>query len=137
MSEHDAATSTRPLVGHAAEQAFAKGRRDFLTFRDTGVADASGGKMSAVVLDIKQGQQQSTGWHYHECDHQLVYMLAGWSEMEIEGQAPTRLEAGDVLYLPGGVVHNEIQTSDDMRALEITLPAAMGTVPCDPPDGRA
>jgi len=31
--------------------------------------------------------------------------------------------------------HNEIRTSDALEILEISVPAAMGTVPCDPPEG--
>ena len=35
--------------------------------------------------------------------------------------------------IPGGMKHNETATSDTMELLEISLPAEMGTVACDPP----
>jgi quercetin dioxygenase-like cupin family protein len=120
----------RALVAHVDEYDVIAGRRGFITFRDTGLKSASEGRASAVLIEMNEGQSQSTGWHYHLCDMQILYILQGWSDIEIEDGTNSRLEAGDVLFLPGGTKHNETRTSDDLRALEITLPANMGTVPC-------
>ena len=44
---------------------------------------------------------------------------------------------GDTVYIPGGLKHNELRTSDDLEILEISLPGEIGTVPVDPPGKRA
>jgi uncharacterized protein YjlB len=46
-----------------------------------------------------------------------------------------RVNAGESLYIPGGMRHNEFGTSDDLEILEVVLPGEMGTVPCPPPAG--
>ena len=60
---------------------------------------------------------QPTGWQYHVCEHQFVYALKGWVELEFENGEMYRLEAGDSVYIPGGVQHNELRTSDDLEIL--------------------
>ena len=44
-----------------------------------------------------------------------------------------RLEKGDSVLIPGGTPHNETRTADTFEILEISVPAQMGTEPCDPP----
>jgi hypothetical protein len=39
------------------------------------------------------------------------------------------------VFIPGYLRHNEISTSDDLELLEVSMPAEMGTVPCDRPEG--
>lgn len=112
---------------------FIKGRRDFFKYRELGVTDATGGAMRAQITSASQGLSRPTGWHYHVCEAQFVYMLDGWLELEFENGEKCRLEAGDSVMIPGGMKHNETGTSDKMELLEISLPAEMGTVACDPP----
>ena len=45
-----------------------------------------------------------------------------------------RIEEGDSLFIPGGLPHNEIATSDTLELIEVSVPADMGTESCDPPD---
>jgi uncharacterized protein YjlB len=45
------------------------------------------------------------------------------------------VKAGDSIFIPGGLRHNETATSDDFQILEVSVPADMGTQPCDPPAG--
>ena len=111
------------------------GRREFFTYRDLGVTDASNGEMRAQVMSAITGMTEPTGWHYHVCDGQFVYALKGWVELEFETGERLRLKAGESLFIPGGMRHNEISTSDDLEILEVSIPAAMGTVPCDRPEG--
>src|SRR5258708_27156441 len=115
---------------------FVKGRRDFFKYRDLGVTKATDGWMRAQVTSALTGMTQPTGWHYHVCEGQFVYTLKGWVELEFEDGTNCRLEAGDSCFIPGGMRHNEIGTSDDLEILEVCLPANMGTVPVDPPAGR-
>ena len=122
-----ATPATAPLVA---------GRRAFFKYRDLGVTAGSNGQMRAQVMSAADGMSKPTGWHYHVCEGQFVYTLKGWVELEFEDGTSCRLEAGDSCFIPGGMRHNEIGTSDDLEILEVCLPADMGTVPVEPPAGR-
>lgn len=111
----------------------AAGRREFFSYRDLALKDASAGQMRGQIMKAKTGMTQPTGWHYHTCDGQFVYLLNGWVELEFEGGELLRLEPGDTVFIPGGLKHNELRTSDDFEALELSMPGELGTVPCDPP----
>lgn len=112
------------------------GRRSFFTYRELGVTDATNGRMRAQITKATQGLSEPTGWHYHVCEQQFVYMLKGWVDLEFEDGRQIRLKAGDSLMIPGGLRHNETATADEMELLEISVPSKFGTVPCDPPAGR-
>ena len=111
------------------------GRRSFFTYRDLGVTAASSGRIRAQVTVGADGMTQPSGWHYHVCEGQFVYMLSGWVDLEFEDGQKLRIQAGESLYIPGGLRHNETATSKDLELLEISVPADMGTVACDPPEG--
>ncbi|HUZ75862.1 MAG TPA: cupin domain-containing protein [Stellaceae bacterium] len=113
------------------------GRRAFFKYRDLGVTDATGGRMRAQVTSAEKGLSKPTGWHYHVCDMQLVYVLSGWIDLEFEDGKAVRLAPGDSVMIPGGMRHQETGTSDAMELIEVSLPAEMGTVACDPPAGAA
>lgn len=143
----DAATLERPAaetkpkmkvaVTSAKSPDYVEGRRPFFKYRDLGVTRASDGWMRAQLMQAVTGMTQPTGWHYHVCDGQFVYALKGFVELEFEDGTQCRLEAGDSCFIPGGLKHNEIRTSDDVEILEVCLPANMGTLPCEPPTKSA
>jgi quercetin dioxygenase-like cupin family protein len=136
MSTH-AAIPTGKLVHATPETApRVEGRRSFLKYQDLGVTAASSGRMRAQVMSATAGMTKPTGWHYHVCEGQFVYALKGWVDLEFEDGQSIRLQAGESLYISDGLRHNEIATSDTLEILEISVPADMGTVPCDPPEGR-
>ena len=135
--------NTRPLdppeaktMAHATPETATQmpGRREFFKYADLGVTNASNGEMRAQVMTAITGMTEPTGWHYHECGGQFVYALKGWVDLEFETGETVRLEAGHSLFIPGGMRHNEIATSDDLEILEVCTPADMGTVPCEPPN---
>jgi quercetin dioxygenase-like cupin family protein len=133
----DVATLTRPgmKVGYtsAKNPVRVEGRRDFFEYRDFALKEASGGRMRGQIMKARRGMTQPTGWHYHTCDNQFVYVLNGWVELEFETGESYRCAAGDSVFIPGGLKHNELRTSDDFEALEISTPGELGTVPCDKP----
>ncbi len=135
----DVALRPTMTVGHASlkNPKMVGGRRDFFTYRDLAVKDASNGAMRAQVMKAITGMTSPTGWHYHTCDGQFVYALKGWVELEFETGETLRLEPGDSVFIPGGMPHNELRTSDDVEILEVSVPGELGTVPCDPPAARA
>ncbi|HJU18456.1 MAG TPA: cupin domain-containing protein [Stellaceae bacterium] len=120
-------------VSSAKTPQYAEGRRNFFKYRDLGVTAASEGWMRAQVTSAITGMTKPTGWHYHVCEGQFVYTLKGWVELEFADGTQCRLEAGDSCFIPGGTPHNEIGTSDDLEILEVSVPADMGTVPCERP----
>jgi quercetin dioxygenase-like cupin family protein len=122
-----ATAETAPLV---------PGRRTFFKYRDLGVSEASNGRMRAQVT-VATGEMQQTGWHYHLCESQFFYTLRGWVDLLFEGGRVIRVSAGESLHIPGGLKHNEIAISEDFEFLEISVPAKMGTVACDPPANSA
>ena len=115
---------------------FVEGRRTFFKYRDLGVTAASNGWMRAQVMTALTGMTKPTGWHYHVCEAQFVYMLSGWIELEFADRPLLRLEAGDSVFIPGGLPHNELRTSDTFELLEVSVPADMGTESCAPPQTR-
>lgn len=126
---------TGTKLGHstAKKPVMVEGRRDFFTYRDLGAKAASGGRMRAQLTKAKRGMTQPTGWHYHVCEDQFVYVLNGWVELEFEGGEMLRCEAGDTVYIPGGLKHNELRTSDDFEIIEVSTPGEIGTVTCEKP----
>jgi quercetin dioxygenase-like cupin family protein len=126
-------STQKPAYSSAKTPVLTKGRRDFFTYRDLGVRDASNATMRAQVMKAITGMTEPTGWHYHTCDGQFVYCLNGWVELEFENAPTVRMEPGDSMYIPGGCVHNELRTSDDVEILEVSIPGELGTVPVDPP----
>ncbi len=126
MKLRHATTETAPFV---------PGRREFFKYRDLGVTDATNGEMRAQVMSAITGMTEPTGWHYHVCEGQFVYALKGWVDLEFETGETIHLQAGESLFIPGGMRPNEISTSDDLEILEVCVPAEMGTVACDPPEG--
>ena len=80
-----AADSKKLAYATATSAPEVPGRRAFFKYRDLGVTDASHGEMRAQVMTAKKGMTEPTGWHYHECDGQFVYVLKGWVDLEFEG----------------------------------------------------
>jgi len=129
MTTTDTTTAMAELLcQHLADAEFAHtGRRSFFEYRDTGLGDATEGKFRAQVMRATD-VMQTTGWHYHECDLQFVYVLKGWVELAFEDGRIERLGEGSAMSIPGGMIHNETSASEDFEALEIASPADMGTV---------
>lgn len=127
------AATMKVAVSHAKEPRFVEGRRAFFKYRDLGVTAGTSGGMRAQITTAKSAMDRETGWHYHTCEMQFVYMLCGWIDLEFPGEGAVRLEAGDSVMIPGGLPHQEIRTSDDFEILEVSVPAEMGTINCDRP----
>ena len=136
VSTISAKPTMKPGYSRASAPAMVEGRREFFSYRDLLIKDASQGTMRGQVMKAITGMTQPTGWHYHACDGQFVYLLNGWVELEFEGSETLRFEKGDSVFIPGGLVHNELRTSNDFEALEVSVPGELGTVSVDPPAGR-
>lgn len=53
----------------------------------------------------------SVPWHIHPDAHEFDYQLEGTLTLEVEGEPPRELKAGDAFYLPPNVVHRGLNKS--------------------------
>jgi quercetin dioxygenase-like cupin family protein len=123
------------VISKNSEEAWVNGagRRTFIAYRDLGMLEATNGQVNIQASLVRDGSQApQTGWHYHECNYQIVYVLDGWVDMQFFEGETIRLSAGDCINIPPGQPQNEIAISDNFRALEIRSPKDIGTVPCEP-----
>jgi hypothetical protein len=63
---------------------FKPGLREYYEYRDTGVAEASGGTYAAHVIRAVPGKDAKPQWHTHSIGFQLFYVLKGWVEFEYD-----------------------------------------------------
>ena len=133
VTQDETPTADAFVVAKKDEATYVPGRREWMKYRELGVTEGSGGRIRAQVTSATQGLSAPTGWHVHLCEGQFVYMLDGWVDLEFAGGKVVRIAEGDSMYIPGGTPHNEIATSNRFELLEVSVPADMGTEPCDPP----
>ena len=105
-----------------------EGPRSFVEYRDLGMAEATGGRISGKHIRAIQPFSGETGWHWHDMTAHFVYVLKGWVKFRFDGVDDTvTVGAGSCLSQPGGVAHNVVGRSDDLELIEINLPARYGT----------
>src|ERR1700693_1637898 len=80
------------------------GLRDFFLYRDLGIAAATGGQVIAQLVKANQAPEVGTGWHRHEANFHIVFMLKGWARFMYEDK-PTLVKAGDCVHQRPGIVH--------------------------------
>ena len=70
----------------------------------SGTISASPGReVVQVRVDFDPGCVAPKHWHPGE---EIIYVLEGTLEYELEGQPPVTVKAGDVLFVPAGTVHS-------------------------------
>jgi quercetin dioxygenase-like cupin family protein len=113
-----------------------EGLRDFFTYRDLGIADATSGKVIAQLVRANAAPEKGTGWHRHEAEFHMVLMLKGWAKF-MYGDRETLVAAGDCVHQKPGIVHYLFDYSPDMEYLEVVGPADFTTIevpgPCEVP----
>ena len=85
-------------VSRAEGAEYKTGLRSFMEYHDLGIANATHGQFRAHVVRIKK-----------------------------DGQGEQTFHAGDCVLQPAGIVHNELDCSEDVEILEIYSPAAHTT----------
>jgi quercetin dioxygenase-like cupin family protein len=126
----------RPSLSHLRDAAFeGKGWRSFFAYRDLGVKESTGGDFDVRIVRAKEGNHQSTGWHYHDLDIQVVYCVGGWELIALEDGRVAKLVPGSCLHIPPGYVHNEIAYGPDMEMFVLSGPAGAPSVPVPDPPG--
>ncbi len=103
------------------------GLRDYFSYRDLGIKQATGGAFGAQVIRSVRPCEGGTGRHRHGLGFQMVYVLQGQCRFWYDGQGEVDLAAGDCVYQPPGIEHEFISCSADCELLEITMPAEFST----------
>ena len=106
------------------------GPRPFFAYADTGLAANTDGKFGANIVRtiraVKPGD--GTGWHFHQAELQLIYVIRGYAVLHYEGVGRTVLNAGDMVYQPKGLHHDVVEVSEGYEHIEIDMPASFDTV---------
>jgi uncharacterized protein YjlB len=124
-------------VNRAEGAVFKPGVRQFqppvMEYRDLGIEDATNGQFRAHVIRVKKDRYgdhdlHTTGFHQHLLDFQMVYVLKGWVTFIYDGEGEEKtFREGDCILQPAGIIHNELECSDDVEILEIYSPAVHET----------
>jgi quercetin dioxygenase-like cupin family protein len=115
-------------VQHARDGKFrGDGLRGFFDYRDLGIKEATGGKAMAHVIRARPGGHAEPSWHRHSLEFQMVYVTRGWVRFEYEGVGEVLLQAGSCVHQPPGIRHRELEHSEDLELIEITLPGEFAT----------
>ena len=117
-------------IRHHNDSDFDAGLRTYSAYRDLGIAEATGGKVRAHVIRMTRpfdGGEVAIP-HYHDVDFQMVYVLRGWFETDLDGHGPVRMHAGSSWLQPPKIRHTVTGYSEDCELLEIVSPADFGTV---------
>jgi mannose-6-phosphate isomerase-like protein (cupin superfamily) len=117
-------------VSHHREEDFSQGLRSYASYRDLGLAPATGGMVQAHVIRMIppfRPEDVSTP-HYHDVEFQMVYVLKGWMTTDFEGEGTHTFYAGSCWIQPPKIKHTVLGYSDDCELLEVVLPADFETV---------
>ena len=66
--------------------------------------DLSAPGREVIQARVELGPGVAFGRHWHPGE-EIIYVLEGSLEYEVEGKPPVTLEAGDVLFIPAGTIH--------------------------------
>lgn len=94
-----AAVAAAGVACHYAWAAQSETKRTDLQRHDLSVA---GREVVQVRVDLAPGVE--FGRHRHPGE-EIVYVIEGTLQYEVEGRAPVTLNAGEVLFIPAGAVH--------------------------------
>jgi quercetin dioxygenase-like cupin family protein len=77
--------------------------------------DLSVSGREAIQVHVELAPGVAFPRHSHPGE-EIIYVLTGSLEYEVEGKPPVTLEAGDVLYIPAGTVHSAKNVGSDNGA---------------------
>jgi quercetin dioxygenase-like cupin family protein len=100
------------LVMHMAQAQQAGTKRTDLQRHDLSIP---GREAIQVRVDIGPGEVAPRHRHPSE---EIIYVLEGTLEYEVEGKPPVTLKAGEVLFIPAGTIH-EVKNVGSGNAAEL------------------
>ena len=111
------------------------GPRRFLAYRDAAATAATGRRVNINIVRNSKAGDSSTGWHYHSLACQFVFVLRGWTRVEVEGEPnEITMRASDAMTLPRGLKHDVTGFSEDFTVFELNVPADYTTTACERPN---
>jgi quercetin dioxygenase-like cupin family protein len=97
-------TTTALIVGSIFVQHMARSQQLGIKRTDLQRHDLSTPGREAVQVRVDLDPGVAFGKHTHPGE-EIIYVLQGSLEYQIEGKPPATLKAGDVLFIPAGTVH--------------------------------
>ena len=97
--------------------------RTYSEYRDLGIVNATKGKVLAHVIRAKEPCSGPGGYHTHDVEFQMSYVLLGWTRVGFEDVGDFRFEAGGSWLQEPSVKHEVLECSNDWEAIEICMPA--------------
>jgi quercetin dioxygenase-like cupin family protein len=99
-----AATTAALIVGSIFAQHVVRAQASGIKRTDLQRHDLSVPGREAVQVRVDLDPGVAFGKHTHPGE-EIIYVLAGSLEYQIEGKPPVTLKAGDVLFIPAGTIH--------------------------------
>ena len=125
----NASPTCRFTVSRASEGAFeTDGLREEFVYRDLGTADATDGALHAHIIKARHLRGGHNGLHRHVVDFQFALVLEGWVSFFYADRGEIVYRKGDAVTVPGGMLHELREYSEDLELLEIASPAIYDTV---------
>ncbi len=94
-------------------------------FEDTGIGGATQGLAGVRIIrtngDVKPQLCQ------HNAEFVLIFVLTGQLSVDVNKQSIEMMTDGDAFVIPENLLHTFIQWSNDLRLLEVSLPANFST----------
>ena len=103
------------------------GLRTYFEYRDLGSVEATGGRLLVHVIRATEPCSGPGGYHSHDLEFQMNYVLRGWTRVEFEDVGEVRFEAGDSWQQDPMTPHEVLEFSDDFEVIEICMPAEFPT----------
>ena len=76
--------TTKSFAAHAKDARWGKDLRPYFAYRDLGIKDATEGKVLAQIIRADQPCAGAMGYHSHELEFQMVYLIKGWARLYFE-----------------------------------------------------
>ncbi len=92
--------------------------------RDTGILHATNGVANVQVARWHGGETRRAS---HDCDILFHFVMTGTMRLEVDGQEPSALSAGDAFVVPPGAAAAFCDCSEDLELIEVALPGAFKT----------
>lgn len=116
-----------PVTSFHKSAEWKTGMRPYFEYRDLGIVKATEGKVLAHVIRATGPCPGPGGYHTHDLEFQMNYVLRGWARADFEDEGEVRFEAGDSWYQTPNIKHEMLEFSDDFEVIEITMPAEFPT----------
>jgi len=107
------------------------GWRDFVFYRDLGIAAVSGGTVIAPLVIAHSAPEITIGGHLRKADFHSLIMLRGLTRFEYEDME-ILVNAGDCVNPRPGMHHYLFDCSPDMERLQAAGPADFSTADVEP-----